>query len=217
MPDDPSARRPSGPAAFWRSLPGVLTGIAAVVAAVGTLATVFEPGGGGGGAASPSSAQRPARAAPAGDTISVASPPPVEVSSTDAAAAAEARRGCFGRVFAGVPVTRLGPVEVGTDQFDVVVPSERQAGPVGLRFTDRGRTVGGARVTWVPTNGIFRVDAVVDDRCRAVGDYAPSVDPSQKDVMKASDGLRMHLAGRFYQLRLDGGSAGVRVGFIAAA
>jgi hypothetical protein len=57
------------------------------------------------------------------------------------------------------------------------------------------------------------VESVVDARCGRVVDYANVVDRGQKDVMENSDTLRIRLAGRYYELRLTGGS-GVRVAFL---
>jgi hypothetical protein len=53
----------------------------------------------------------------------------------------------------------------------------------------------------------------VDASCRPVADYANVVDRGQKDVMENSDTLRIRLAGRYYDLRLTGGSL-VRVAFL---
>jgi hypothetical protein len=105
-------------------------------------------------------------------------------------------------------------VEARTTSFDIVTSSEPKAGPIGLRFTDHERTVGGIRVTWHPVSDIFRVESVVDASCRPVADYANVVDRGQKDVMVNSDTLRIRrLAGRYYDLRLTGGSL-VRVAFL---
>jgi hypothetical protein len=207
-PDDPTPRRRSGLLAFWTSLPGVLTGVAAVIAAAGTLAAVLNGGDGGSGR----------EAASGGDphVSSASSAPSAELAPGDADAAAAATAGCFAGPFAGIPQGRLAPVEAGTSAFDIVTSSEPKAGPIGLRFTDHGRTVGAIKVTWYPVNDIFRVESVVDAGCRPVGDYANVVDRGQKDVMQNSDTLRIRLAGHPYELRLNGG-AEVRVGFLEVA
>jgi hypothetical protein len=208
MPDDPAPRRRTGFLAFWTSLPGVLTGVAAVIAAVGTLAAVFH-GGGSGDSGSGGAAHASSPAAAAEST-------PPESSPGDAEAAKAASAGCFGAVFEGISAGRVAPVEAGTTAFDVLTSSEPKAGPIGLRFTDHGRTVGGIKVTWYPVNDIFRVESVVDGACRSVEDYADIVDRGQKDVMENSDALRIRLAGRYYELGLNGGSL-VRVSFLQVA
>jgi hypothetical protein len=131
----------------------------------------------------------------------------------DATAAAAAAAGCFSAPFAGIPQGRLAPVEAGTTAFDIVTSSEPKAGPIGLRFTDHGRTVGGIKVAWHPVNGIFRVESVLDAECRRVSNYANVVHQGDKDVMQDSDALRIRLAGHYYDLRLNGGSL-VRVAFL---
>jgi hypothetical protein len=210
MSDDPAPRRRSGFLAFWTSLPGVLTGVAAVIAAAGALAAVFRGDGDGGSSRDSVSggAAQVSSPAPAAES----SPPP-ESSPGDAEAAGAASAGCFGAVFAGIPQGRRAPVEAGTTAFDIVTSSEPKAGPLGLRFTDHGGTVGGIKVTWYPVNDIFRVESVVDAGCGPVEDYANLVDRGQKDVMENSDTLRIRLAGRYYELRLNGGSY-VRVVFL---
>ncbi|MDX6718183.1 MAG: hypothetical protein QOJ63_437 [Solirubrobacteraceae bacterium] len=212
MPDDPAPRRRSGFLAFWTSLPGVLTGVAAVIAAVGGLAAVFDGGGEGSsgrGSGSDGAPQVSTPAAPA----PAESAPTAELSPGDAAAAGEASAGCFGGPFAGIPQGRLAPVEAGTTAFDIVTSSEPKAGAIGLRFTDQGRTIGGIKVTWYPVNDIFRVESVLDAKCQPVGDYANVVDRGQNDVMQNADALRIRLAGHYYDLRLNGG-AEIRVVFL---
>ena len=211
MPDEPAPPRRSGFLAFWTSLPGVLTGVAAVIAAAGTLAAVFDGDGdgesvrapGSGGASQVSSGAPPAGSASASES-----------SPGDAEAAATASAGCFRTVFAGIPQGRLAPVEAGTTAFDILTSSEPKPGPIGLRFTDHGRTVGAIKVAWHPGNGIFRVESVIDATCRRVENYANIVDRGQKDVMQDADTLRIGLVGQYYELRLSGGGSVVRVGFI---
>ena len=77
----------SGFWAFWRSLPGILTGVAAVITAVATLGALFV-GRGGNGTESPTPG----------------------AASTEATAATSA---CFDEYFKGIPQDRVGSVEAG--------------------------------------------------------------------------------------------------------
>ena len=89
MPEDERAKPGFWP--FWSSLPGILTGVAAVVAAVGTLAALFIGGDG---------AQAPAP----GARITVE--PTAGLSAGEPASASGAGdERCFGRYFKGIPPT----------------------------------------------------------------------------------------------------------------
>ena len=93
-------RANSGFWAFWSCLPGILTGTAAVVAAVGTLAALFV---GGGGAEAPVPG--------AGVTVE---PPSGSRAGERASASGSGAERCFVRYFKGIPGDRVGTVESGT-------------------------------------------------------------------------------------------------------
>jgi hypothetical protein len=183
--------------------------VAAVIAAAGTLAAVFD-GGGDGGDGGDGGNGRDSRSGGGPQVSSPGSPaesePPPELSPGDAQAAGAASAGCFGGPFARIPQGRLAPVEAGTTSFDIVTSSEPKAGPIGLRFTDHERTVGGIRSPGIPSttsSGSSRSWTRVAGPSRI---YADVVERGQKDVMENSDTLRIRLAGRYYDLRLTGGS-----------
>ena len=108
--------------AFWSSLPGVLTGVAGVLAAIATLAALFvgrdSDGDASGGAA--------------GIGAAPATVPGADVDD------------CFAEHFKGIPANRLGTVEAGAYD-DVIEANEPKAGPIGMTFTDFGRPLGGMR------------------------------------------------------------------------
>jgi len=95
--------------AFWSSLPGVLTGVAALLAAVASLAALFTGGGG----------------TDSGSPDAVASAVGAEPSAVPGAAGED----CFHKYFKGIPSYRLGTVEAG-GQNDVLSETERKAGPL---------------------------------------------------------------------------------------
>src|SRR5687767_1394894 len=92
-------RANSGFWAFWSSLPGILTGVAAVIAAVGTLAALFIGGDGG---------ESPASGAPV-----AAQPTSASGSGDEVAASGSGDAACFDQYFKGIPGDRVGRVEAG--------------------------------------------------------------------------------------------------------
>ena len=120
-------------------------------------------------------------------------------------------------LFAGIGPRRLASIEEGVTGRIVVRPSEPKAGPIGLSFTDAGRSVGALRLVYFPDDGLFKVDSLVDARCRPVTSFEnfdrPDSDP---DTLQNSDTLAMVLAGRRYSLRVNG-STDVRVNFLRTA
>lgn len=119
--------------------------------------------------------------------------------------------------FAGIPSRRIASVEEGVTDRVVVRTSEPKAGPIGLSFTDAGRPVGALRIVYFPVNGLFKVDGLVDARCRPVTAFEnfdrPDSDPR---TLQNYDTLVMGLAGRRYALRAGGGTD-VRFNFLRAA
>lgn len=176
--------------AFWSSLPGVLTGVAAVPAAVGTLAALFTGGDG---------------------TDSVTGAVGAEPSTVPGAA----DEACFSRYFKGIPGYRLGTVEAGA-YVDVLSEAEPKAGPIGITFTDFGRLIGGIRFAFFPENTFFKIESVVDARCRSVEDYENRLG-GDKRVWQDSSTVRVRLGGRFYDVTANGAGSIVRLGFSSIA
>jgi hypothetical protein len=171
--------------AFWSSLPGVLTGIAAVITAVVTLAALFR-----GGDDSGSDETRDAEAAttvpgPAGD-------------------------GCFSEYFKGIPAYRLGTVEAGAYD-DVLTSTEPKAGPLGMTFTDFGRLIGGIRFAFFPANTFFRIESIVDASCNPI-DYENPLG-SDKQSWRDSSDVTFELDDGFYAVNASGGGNIVRFSF----
>ena len=150
--------------AFWSSLPGVLTGIAAVLAAAGTLIALFRD-----------------------DDGSEPDPPAaVAVETSEPGAAADGS--CFGEYLQGIPADRVGELEAGGYE-DVISETEPKAGPIGMRFTDFGEPIGGMRFAFFPDSGVYRIESVVDAACEPVGDYEVQ-NSGDKTVWPDSDYVR---------------------------
>jgi hypothetical protein len=177
--------------AFWSSLPGVLTGVAAVIAAVGTIAALFVGGDGDGSAPSAelSAREDPTAAAGTGDAD-----------------------GCLGAYFSGIPEDRLDPLEAGTQNFDAIGADQTKAEPFGLTFTSNGSPVGAIRLRYFPDNAIFRIESIVDAQCAPIEDYENVSRGGDKNVLQNSDTVRIGLGGEYYDLRTIGGTT-IRVFF----
>ena len=180
--------------AFWSSLPGVLTGIAAVLAAGATLAALFT-----GGDDKPES--------DAGAPVAAAIEPGTVPGAGD--------DDCFTRYFKGIPEYRLGTIEAGAYD-DVLAASEPKAGPIGLTFTDFGKLIGGMRFAYFPKNLFFKIESFVDGQCRPVEDYENPLG-GDKHNWQDSSVVRVRLGGRFYDVTPNGGGSIVRVSFLSVA
>jgi hypothetical protein len=183
----------SGFRAFWTSLPGVLTGVAAVIGAVATLAALFGAGGRDPGTGSTGSA--PVAVTPAADTT-------VTAGGT-----------CFERFFAGVPANRVGQIEAGTPVYDVIPEHRQLSGPIGLLLTSHARPIGAVRYTYIEDNGVFSIDGVVDDGCRPIRTYENAERGAEPDVVQSNGTLRIALGGVPYDLGFTGGTV-VRMSFV---
>jgi hypothetical protein len=181
----------SGFLAFWTSLPGVLTGVAALVGAIATLAALFIDDAGTG--------SRVPGDSPASETKAVSSPGEVA---------------CLRRYFEGIPRERIAAVEAGTVALDVIAADQPKAGTVGLRFTNNDRSIGAMRFAFFPTSEIFKVESVVDERCGTIEGYSNTSRGGDKHVLQNYDTLRLGLEGAYYDLRF-GGNTTIRLNFVS--
>jgi hypothetical protein len=170
--------------AFWSSLPGVLTGIAAVLAAAGTLIAIFR-----------------------GDDSEPSRPAAVAFETSGPAAAGDG--GCFGEYLEGIPAGRVAELEAGGYE-DVISETEPKAGPIGIAFTDFGEPVGGIRFEFFPASGVYRIESVVDAACEPVGDYEVQ-NSGDKTVWPDSASVRVRYGDQFYDVTANGGGSIVRI------
>jgi hypothetical protein len=179
--------------AFWTSLPGLLTGVATLVTAVATLAAL-NSGDGGSGGTSAGLATR----------------------SASGATPASGEEGCLRRYFAGIPPHRIQPVEAGTHDFDVITADQPKAGTIGLKLTNNNNPIGAIRIAFFPPNTLFKIESIVDERCKPIGDYSNVARGGPKSVLQNWDTVRLRLGGNFYDLRI-GASTTIRLNFEAYA
>jgi hypothetical protein len=181
----------SGFWAFWRSLPGILTGVAAVITAVATLGALFV-GRGGDGTEAPTPGA------------------PTEPTGATAAGAG----GCFGEYFKGIPQDRVGSVEAGAQAYDVITENQPKAGTIGMTFTNNARPIGAIRFAFFPANRFFKIESIVDAQCKPMEGYR-NLEGGDKHVAGDSSTVRLRLDGRYYDLNASGGGSVIRVSFVS--
>jgi len=170
---------------FWTSLPGVLTGVAGVIAAAAALVPLFLDNEG-------------TVSAPAGGSTVI------EPTGSPRSGGGD----CFRRYFEGIPRDRIAPVETGTRDFEVISATQPKAGTIGLRFTLNNRSIGAMRFGFFPTNGIFKIESIVDEQCRPIEDYAnTTARGGAKNVLQNFDTVDFRIAGNSYSLRTGGGTS----------
>jgi hypothetical protein len=120
---------------------------------------------------------------------------------------------CFGRYFKGIPSDRVGTVESGSKSYDVITPSQTKTGWIGMTFTRNARPIGAIRFALFPENRIFKIESIVDVRCRVIEDYQSTTE-GDKHVWQDSATVKLRLAGRVYNLTANGAGNGIRIQFV---
>ena len=105
----------------------------------------------------------------------------------------------------------MGTVEAGARAYQVIKESQTKAGTIGMTFTSNGRPIGAIRFAFFRENLLFRIESIVDARCRAIEDYQTR---GGGDVWPDSSPVRLRLDGRFYDLTADGGGSVIGVQFV---
>lgn len=189
---------------FWTTVPGILTGIAAVITAIGALvgvlftAGVFDSGStivvdGTPGPTSTVVGQSP-------------TPKPTPPPSVD---------DCFEQFLSEIPEDRRATVEEGSSDLDVIGPPQPPDEPVGIMFTDLNVPIGAIKIQFFPNGDLFKVLAVVNSRCEAIEDYE-SQSGSDRTVVQNYSRLKIRFGDDFYELRLLG-NADVTIAFVRVA
>jgi hypothetical protein len=179
---------------FWTTLPGILTGIAALLtAATGLLALWIQRGSSGvaeGGAAPPAAESATASAAGAGGSGET-SPSDGPIHALGAA--------CLNETFEGVPSGRVKGVDVGSGEVLVLSATETKEGAFGLELRDESAPVGGMRLSFDAGADRYTLERLVDGSCRPVSDMrnedVPGRDPRDFPSWNA---LSLRLGERYY-------------------
>lgn len=160
--------------AFWSTVPGLLTGIAALITAIGGLYLASLPHKNGSATPSPQPTAQ--------------SPSPNDSNSLNS-------EDCFTRFFAGIPQDRISTMEAGTVQFSVIKASQPKDPVIGIKFTESKRAIGAIRLLYIPDNAIFKVESLVDGKCQTIS--------SETNVLQMLTPLLIRLNNRQYALTLD--------------
>lgn len=126
---------------FWSTLPGILTGIAAVIAAITGLYLAFRAH------PTPIPAPSPTPAVSPAPTKTIAAPDDVDWDK------------CFPPEFVGAT-----SIEEGTQE----VFFEPQAGVIRIKLTDNYQPLGAITLTYHSSDDNFVVEKVVDSKCGAI-------------------------------------------------
>lgn len=114
----------------------------------------------------------------------------------------------------GIRGDRVGSVEAGATDYDVITAGQPKTGTIGMTFTTNARPIGAIRFAFFPQNRIFKIESIVDARCRPVDDYE-NLAGADKRALNDSGTVRLSLAGGFYDLTTIAWGSAIRVQFVS--
>ena len=166
--------------AFWTTLPGILTGSAALITAIAGFYLAFNP-------------PKNNNEKPQSSTASVSHPQKSGTAEPESSSV-----NCLEREFAGVTA-----IEVGSGTQPV---RDLSGGMIRISLTDNHRPVGALSLRFYPDGDYFEIERAVDSNCNAVSDLYNSTRNAyvdiKKDKLPNNDYLRVPLGGQNYSLRL---------------
>jgi hypothetical protein len=186
---------------FWKTIPGLLTGIAAIITAISGLLVALSSTGLLKIAPTPTVAMvtqtpisLPTNTAtltvqPTTTKLTTVTPPS---STTD----------CLENYLADVPVERVSTVEVGTQVMQLIAPNESMEEIIAIQFEALRTPLGAMKFYAFPENRIFKIVEIVDSNCQKVGEYEPSESPD-KNTLGYYEDLNLNLNGTDYILLLS--------------
>jgi hypothetical protein len=104
-------------------------------------------------------------------------------------------------------------VEAGARAYDVISENQPKAGTIGMTFSD-GRPIGAIRFALVPENFLFKIESVVDARCKPTESYE-NLEGGDKRAWPDSSTVRLRLGRRFYDLSASGRGSVIRISFLS--
>ncbi len=178
---------------FWSTAPGILTGVAAVITAIGGLVAVLNAAG-----FFNALAPHAVPASPVTSVISndIAQSPSSRVLPT----AVLASTSCFDQYFRGIAPDRVATLEEGVQGLQVIGPDQTKNGPIGILFTQNNQPIGGITFQFFLDGQLFKVATVVDAACQTIEDYSNATRTSDKNSYQNYDTIQLRLANQTYQL-----------------
>lgn len=111
---------------------------------------------------------------------------------------------CYDTYFKGIPPDRITDLEEGAIDVKFLRPDLPLDQPVGLRFTSAGQGIGALRVQFFSSGELFKLQSVIDARCRRVEDYGNESRPERaKGTFGQYENLRARLGSDFYLLSIQ--------------
>ena len=186
--DEEKSRGSGASLAFWTTLPGILTGVAALITALGGLYLATRNN------SSNNNRQ-----------TNVVSSTPAATATPGTSQGLDSDSGeCFAQYFAEVPQDRLINVEVGSQNVQIIRPDQSKSGDVGIRLTSFDKPVGAVKfiATTNRSATVFRIKGVVDGKCQKAEELINDSRGGDPTSLQNWDTLKARIGGHTYTLRL---------------
>jgi hypothetical protein len=110
---------------------------------------------------------------------------------------------CFAHYFSGIARERIGALETGAKDFQIIGPHQSKDHPIGIQLRENRQPVGAVRVQFYFENTIFKIESLVDSQCQPVEDYVNKSRGGDKHILQNWDDLQVRLGKAMYTLTLE--------------
>lgn len=185
---------------FWKTVPGLLTGIAAIITAISGFLVALSTTGLLGTAPTPTASA--ATQTPTSLLANTMAPTVQQTPVTDETSSPPSSSGdCLDEFLADVPADRISTVEVGTQAMRLIAPTQSMEEIIAIKFEDLRTPLGVMKFYAFPENQIFRIVEIIDANCQRIEEYEPSESPD-KNALGYYEDLNLNLNGTDYVLLL---------------
>jgi hypothetical protein len=173
---------------FWATVPGILTGIAAIITAIGGLTAVLYNTG-----------------------VFDRKTSPMPTNNNSAPNGSNKASGCFERLFSDIAKDRVSVLEAGAVDVQIVGPQQSKNEIAGIKFTQSNQQIGAMRIRFIASNNMFKVEQIVNSECQEVeaSKYRNISRGGDNRVLQNWDELEIELGAHRYVVRLGYGSGRV--------
>jgi len=185
---------------FWKTIPGLLTGIAAIITAISGLLVALSTTGLL--QTVPTSTVSEPTPSLTSQFVETLTPIVKSTSTINATSAPLSSSGdCLDEFLVDVPADRVYTVEVGTRVMRLISPTQSMEEIIAIKFEDLRTPLGAMKFYAFPENQIFRIVEIVDANCQKIEEYDPTESPD-KNTLGYYEDLNLSLDGTDYILLL---------------
>ena len=121
---------------------------------------------------------------------------------------------CITSFLESVPKDRLTTLEAGAKDVQIIAPQQAKDQPIAVKLEEHRVFVGAIKFQFFSNGQMFKIESIVDAKCRPVNEFANASRGGDKNVLQNYDDLQIQFANAAYTISFEYGAGKIDAEFI---